>query len=87
MSGTNQSKTDLIEERRSNLPLPDQPPTTSDFNTNDTSTMNATSGRDVDAAFSKAGGAREGRDGLDGIPNDAVSREAKGKAGLANTTN
>lgn len=31
------------------------------------------------------GGAREGKDGLEGIPSDAVTREARGKAGLADT--
>lgn len=82
------SKSDIIAERQANLPLPDQPPTASDWNSSDASTVNVGSGRDVDAAFSKGqGGAREGKDGLSGIPNDAVTREAKGKAGLADTTN
>ncbi|KAG9249001.1 hypothetical protein BJ878DRAFT_485726 [Calycina marina] len=34
MSGQ-QSKADLIDERRSNLPLPEDPPTTSDWNSAD----------------------------------------------------
>ena len=30
---------------------------------------------------------REGKDGLGGIPNDAVTRDAKDKSGFADTTN
>ena len=30
---------------------------------------------------------REGADGLSGLPNDAVTRDAKNKAGLEDTTN
>lgn len=109
------SNPDIIAERQANLPLPEQPPVASDFNSADGSISNVGSGRDVDAAFSKGNGAlrepatgdsavrtdgdafhvntqgqgagREGQDGLNGLPNDAVSREAKHKAGLANTTN
>ncbi|KAF2122634.1 hypothetical protein BDV96DRAFT_3502 [Lophiotrema nucula] len=32
------------------------------------------------------GGAREGKDGLSGIPNDAVTRDKKNAPGLADTT-
>lgn len=32
-------------------------------------------------------GGREGKDGLDGLPDDAVARGQKGKEGLADTTN
>lgn len=102
------NKADLIEERRSNLPLPEDPPTKSDFNSSDASTVNVGSGR-VSDTFSHGNDAlrepatgdsaarsadstlgqgvgREGKDGLSGIPNDAVTREAKNKSGLADTT-
>lgn len=107
------NKADLIEERRSNLPKPDEPPVKSDFNSADSSTVNVGSGG-LSSGFSVGndslrepatgdsavrtdgasnhvntlgqGVGREGKDGLGGIPNDAVAREAKGKAGLANTT-
>ncbi|KAL1297398.1 hypothetical protein AAFC00_004933 [Neodothiora populina] len=107
-------KAQIIDERKSNLPLPEQPPVASDFNSADASTVNVGSGR-FEEPISKGNGGlrepaagdsavrtdgaangvntlgqgvgREGADGLNGLPNDAVTREAKGKAGLANTTN
>ncbi|KAI4763374.1 hypothetical protein E4T52_14876 [Aureobasidium sp. EXF-3400] len=103
-----QNKADLIEERRSNLPKPEDPPVKSDFNSTDPSTVDVGSGR-VSSGFSHGNDAlrepttgdstarsadatlgegvgREGKDGLSGIPNDAVTREAKNKAGLSDTT-
>jgi hypothetical protein len=103
-----QNKADLIEERRSNLPKPEDPPVKSDFNSTDPSTVDVGSGRvsdgfshgndalrepatgdsaarSADATLGQGVG-REGKDGLSGIPNDAVTREAKHKAGLADTT-
>merc|ERR1711963_472329 len=87
-----------VNEAQSNLPLPDQPPVASDFNSSDASTVNVGSGR-TEASHSAGGGAirdpavgaggvsgREAKDGLGGIPNDAVSREAKDHSGLADTT-
>lgn len=38
------NKQDLINERQSNLPLPDQPPKPSDFNSADARTVNVGSG-------------------------------------------
>lgn len=32
-------------------------------------------------------GGRQGKDGLGGVPDDAVTRDAKGKAGTVDTTN
>ena len=43
MSGQ-QSKADLIAERQSNLPLPEDPPTASDWNSADARTVNVGSG-------------------------------------------
>ena len=95
------SKADIIEERKANLPLPDQPPTASDFNSSDARTVNVGAGGvSEDLSHSGLGGStlrepatgdvsstgREASDGLKGIPNDAVTRDAKDKAGLAQTT-
>ncbi|KAM0719649.1 hypothetical protein Q7P37_003780 [Cladosporium fusiforme] len=100
----NKNKKDIINERVAGLPLPEDPPVKSDFNSADGSTVNvgsgAISGGDqtgpstahssvrVDGDANKVhtepqGGVRS----QDGIPNDAVTRDAKDKAGLANTTN
>ena len=46
-----QSKADQIEEVKQNLPLPEQPPVKSDFNSADASTVNVGSGRDVEGAL------------------------------------
>ncbi|EMD90380.1 hypothetical protein COCC4DRAFT_30188 [Bipolaris maydis ATCC 48331] len=94
MKGNNQA----VDEAQSNLPLPDQPPVASDFNSSNARTVNVGSGGQ-EASFTSGGGAirepavgatgasaREAKDGLDGIPNDAVSREAKNHSGLADTT-
>jgi hypothetical protein len=50
MSGQ-QSKADLIAERQANLPLPEDPPTASDWNSADERTVNVGSGS-VDADIS-----------------------------------
>lgn len=109
------SKQQIIDERQANLPLPDQPPVASDWNSSDERTVNVGSGVRQDDFSSSgvgsdtlrqpatadssvrtdgeawksntaAGGGREAHDNLGGIPNDAVTREAKNKAGLADTT-
>ncbi|KAF1965975.1 hypothetical protein BU23DRAFT_560666 [Bimuria novae-zelandiae CBS 107.79] len=96
------SKQEIIDERKANLPLPDQPPVASDFNSSDARTVNVGSGGQAsDLSHSGLGGSslrepsttdavgstgRQAHDGLSGIPNDAVSREAKDKAGLEQTT-
>lgn len=110
-----QSKQELIAERQANLPLPEQPPTASDFKSSDERTVNVGSGAvSDDIAAGKGGdslrepatgdsavrtdgeafktntagaeGGRQGKDDLGGIPNDAVTREAKGKTGTVDTT-
>ena len=110
------SKQEIIEERKANLPLPDQPPVASDFNSADASTVNVGSGRlqsDISAGKGSdtlrgpataesdvrvsgeewktntagSAGGREGKDDLGGVPNDALTREAKDKKeGVAETT-
>jgi hypothetical protein len=95
------SKQDIIDERKANLPLPEQPPVASDFNSSDARTVNVGSGG-VSSDISSSGigssnlrepattdevaGGRQAHDGLSGLPNDAVSREAKDKKGLEQTT-
>ncbi|KAK5130431.1 hypothetical protein LTR08_002130 [Meristemomyces frigidus] len=110
----NKSKAEIIEERKANLPLPEEPPVKSDFNSADGSATNVGSGG-ISSSISSGddplrgpatgdsavrtdpsslstntqgqGVGREGADGLGGIPNDAVTRDAKNKAGLVDTTN
>jgi hypothetical protein len=89
---------DLVDERKANLPLPDQPPVASDFNSSDARTVNVGSGGQEagissgsgslrePATGDASGAAREAKDGLSGIPNDAVTRDQKDHKGLAQTT-
>lgn len=107
-------KATQISERQANLPLPEQPPVASDWNSADARTVNVGSGS-VSADFESGSGAlrepatgdsairtdgdaygvntlggdgaRQGKDGLGGIPDDAVTKEAKGKNGTVRTTN
>ena len=91
-----------VDEVKSNLPLPEQPPVASDFNSADARTVNVgAGGQAADISASGQGGStlrepatigsvgaagREGKDGLSGIPNDAVTRDQKDHSGLQNTT-
>ena len=99
----------MIEKRRADLPLPEQPPVGSDWNSADARTVNVGSGGvsdDVsygDGSSSLRGPAtadssvrtdgdewkthtapdsnvgRQGKDHLDSLPKDAVTREARNK--------
>ncbi|OCK77185.1 hypothetical protein K432DRAFT_384890 [Lepidopterella palustris CBS 459.81] len=110
------SKQEIIDERQANLPLPDQPPVASDWNSSDSRAVNVGSGDVVDdiSASGKgsdslrepvtgasdarvhggelkmntvgSGTGREAKDGLEGLPNDVVTSDAKGKAGTVGTT-
>ena len=110
-----QSKFDIIAERQANLPLPEQPPVASDWNSADQRTVNVGSGS-LSGDVSHGGGGdslrgpataqsavrvdgeewktntagenvgRTAKDGLKGLPDDAVTKEAKGKQGLEHTT-
>lgn len=110
-----QSKADIIDERKANLPLPEQPPQASDWQSADASKVNVGSGG-IQDDISAGGGSdslrgpatgdsavrtdgaewgthtsgldvgRTAKDGLSGLPNDAVSREKKDAAGLEDTT-
>ncbi|KAF2214850.1 hypothetical protein CERZMDRAFT_36704, partial [Cercospora zeae-maydis SCOH1-5] len=89
------NKGEVIAERQGNLPLPDQPPAASDFNSADQRTVNVGSGG-VSGPFSHGNDAlrepatggvgRQAADGLGGLPADAVAQGSKNKAGLADTT-
>lgn len=109
------NKKEIIAERQANLPLPEQPPVPSDFNSADGRTVNVGSGGVSTSGLSHGNDAlrepatgdsavrtdptsnkvnvqgqgvgREGAEGLGGLPNDAVTKEAKHKAGLEDTTN
>ena len=88
------SKAQIIDDVKSNLPLPDQPPAASDWNSADARITNndPDAKREVDRtddALRDAGtslGGREEKDGLKGLPDDAVAREKKGREGLEPTT-
>merc|ERR1711881_176129 len=96
-----QSKAEIIEERKANLPLPDQPPQASDWQSADARTVNVGSGG-LQADISEGGGSsslrspattddvenvgRTAKDGLSGLPNDAVSRGKKDASSLEDTT-
>ncbi|KAI9803079.1 MAG: hypothetical protein M1833_001149 [Piccolia ochrophora] len=100
------SNPEVISERQANLPLPDQPPTASDWNSADQRTVNVGSGGvQSDVSTGKglrepvtgdssvrvsgdewktntapdSGVGRQGKDGLQGLPSDAVTRDAKNK--------
>jgi hypothetical protein len=100
------SKADIINERQAHLPLPDQPPTASDWQSADQRKVNigaravesdVSTGGASDAGLREptgdsavradgdetgtnmapmAGIGRPGRDGLDDIPSDALTRDA-----------
>lgn len=106
------SKQEIIDERKANLPLPEQPPQASDWNSLDERNVNVGSGgvsADISSSDSLRGPAaansdvrvdgeeyksntvsrgagREGQDNLGGLPNDAVSRDAKNKSATVDTT-
>jgi hypothetical protein len=78
------SKEEIIRERQSNLPLPEQPPVASDWNSADERNVNVGSGRLTENATTA--NAREGKDDLSGLPDDAVARDKKGATGTVETT-
>lgn len=55
-----QSKADKISEAQSNLPLPEQPPVASDWQSADARNVNVGSGRDVASDVSTGAGATSG---------------------------
>ncbi|GME57908.1 hypothetical protein GTA08_BOTSDO01624 [Neofusicoccum parvum] len=89
-----------VDERQANLPLPDQPPTSSDWQSADARTVNVGSGG-VSSDISHGSGAtnlhspavggeditvgRTAKDGLGGLPSDAVARDSRNASGLEET--
>ncbi len=102
------SKQDIAEERRTNLPLPDDPPAATDFNSADQRAVDVGSGgveSDMSTGDASSAGLREpatgdssvrtdgdafktntapdsnvgrqGKDDLEGLPKDAMTKEAK----------
>ncbi|KAK3185793.1 hypothetical protein K4F52_005449 [Lecanicillium sp. MT-2017a] len=55
-----QSKDQKIEEVKSNLPVPEQPPKASDFNSLDESTVNVGSGRSTEGNIGTGAGSGAG---------------------------
>ncbi|KAF4555019.1 Hypothetical protein D9617_3g020880 [Elsinoe fawcettii] len=71
MSSDNRSKAEIIEERKANLPLPDQPPVASDFNSSDATTVNLGSGSRSDKLTHGEGDLRDPVSGDSGVRTDA----------------
>jgi hypothetical protein len=69
-SNAQKSKADIIEERRTNLPLPEQPPQASDWNSADARNVNVGSGG-VQADISGTGTA-----GADALREPATAESA-----------
>lgn len=85
-----QSKADKIEEVRTSLPLPEQPPVASDWNSADARNVNVGAGRVSTGAGAEADSGlrepastkdadlssvgRQGKEGLEGPPKDAAAR-------------
>ncbi|SPN97468.1 uncharacterized protein DNG_00982 [Cephalotrichum gorgonifer] len=80
LSDQNKSKKSVIDERKANLPIPEQPPGASDWQSMDARNVNAGPGRveshagtdphSIPDDLSKVG--REGKDNLSGPPKDAA---------------
>lgn len=57
MAEQQKSKSEIIEERRTNLPLPEDPPTASDWNSADARNVNVSAGGGSDASDISTGDA------------------------------
>jgi len=86
---TNQSKADIIAERQANLPLPEEPPVQSDWNSADARTVNISSGgrqADFSTGDASSTGLREPATGPSGVRKeggvDMSSVGRQGKDGL-----
>ncbi|KKY17059.1 hypothetical protein UCDDS831_g06529 [Diplodia seriata] len=100
ISGVDSANPKTVEERQANLPLPEQPPVASDWQSADASTVNVGSGKVSDDISYGSGAStlrepttsdenidvgRTAKDGLGGLPNDAVTKEARGHTGTQET--
>lgn len=83
VDSNSKDKSELIEERKANLPLPEQPPVPSDFNSADARTVNVGSGgisSDISHGAGSESGLREPATGGDDAA-ATVGREAKDNLG------
>jgi len=69
----NISKKDIIEERKANLPLPEDPPVQSDWNSADASTVNVGSGSTSGAFSAGNDGLREPATGDSAVRTDGAT--------------
>ncbi|KAI2625639.1 hypothetical protein GGR54DRAFT_592444 [Hypoxylon sp. NC1633] len=75
-----QSKADKIEQVKSNLPLPEQPPVASDWNSADARNVNVGSGgvsSDVSTGAGSASGLQEPASKKDDVDLSGVGRQGK----------
>ncbi|OTB01168.1 hypothetical protein M426DRAFT_323678 [Hypoxylon sp. CI-4A] len=75
-----QSKADHAEEVKSNLPLPDQPPVASDWNSADARNVNVGSGgvqSDISTGAGATSGLREPASKKDDVDLSSVGRQGK----------
>lgn len=80
MTKTPQSKADKIEQTKSNLPLPDQPPVASDWQSADASKVNVESGRtegNIGTDAASSAGLREPATQSSGMDMSGIGRQAK----------
>ncbi|EKG20835.1 hypothetical protein MPH_01869 [Macrophomina phaseolina MS6] len=100
ITGVDSANPKTVEERKSELPLPEQPPTSSDWQSADARTVNVGSGG-VSSDISHGNGSetlrepatndqninvgRTAKDGLSGLPNDAATLEKRGHSNTEET--
>ena len=79
------SKANIIEERRVNLPLPENPPVASDWNSADARTVNVAAGErqtDISTGEASSTGLREPATGPSGVREDGgVNLSGVGRQG------
>lgn len=78
VDNADKNKSEIIAERQANLPLPDQPPTSSDFSSADARTVNVGSGEQPTGGFSH---------GQDALRGPATGDSAVRTDGISNKTN
>lgn len=84
MGRAEKNKSEIIAERQANLPLPDQPPQASDFNSADARTVNVGSGSTSGSGFSHGDDAlREPATGGSAVREDpsATGQQVLGQGG------
>ncbi|KAL2758249.1 hypothetical protein ACRALDRAFT_1092212 [Sodiomyces alcalophilus JCM 7366] len=80
MTNPPQSKADKIEQTKANLPLPDQPPAASDWQSADATKVNVQSGRiegDIGTGAASSAGLREPATQGSDMDMSGIGRQAK----------